>query len=483
MQTPNVRPPAAHSTSSRNADNPFSFEKPPRDGEAFGEVMNRTLTCFRHPAGSSDSTHRQDASSKLSKAHERDARASKDDQTAANSHASVNPNEIHHQNENPPMGNSHESSNALALQDASFGISATTPPGATETRVTSKEAKATPSSPAAQSQSTDTFNTKAPKTSDKTTSSVQPSTDSKTADAKGPEKAAAKTTASGQSDPSAPADSSADPPDAAAVAETQSGDAQNSSDSPVKAAIENASASPPTLHGTSAAKQDMTMKKTAKTPKVAGPAEQDLPGDAAQGSEELPMGQKLAAKASLHGSEKPAAAPVVESPTATRVSVESPVATVTATTTAPATSMDTRVLERTHDIVALHAMRLGQSGSDSLHVVVKPGAGIQLSLELRQSETGIEVRAALHKGNFEQLSRHWPELQQRLEARGVRIGTLATAENFSSTSHHQSKQQSADRDSLSAGAFAEFALAGSMTEAPGTRAARASAYRGWETWA
>ena len=36
---------------------------------------------------------------------------------------------------------------------------------------------------------------------------------------------------------------------------------------------------------------------------------------------------------------------------------------------------------------------------------------------------------------------------------------------------------------LYAGAFAEFALAGSMTEAPAARAARATAYRGWETWA
>lgn len=478
MQTPNVCPPAAHSTSARNADNPFSFEKPPCNGEAFGEVMNRALSSRESNRDADD----RRANEKTSTAKPKKTVRPEHDQTAATNSSAHNPREIHHQNEKLPAGNSHESSNALAPQDASFGISATASPGATETRVISKEVKATSGS-SSESQSTDGLNSKAPKTADKTTSSIQPSADSKTAEAKGPETAAAKSTAADQSDPSAAVDSSADPPDAAAVAETQSCDAENPADSQVKAAIENASASPPALHGTSAAKQDMTMKKTAKTPKVAGPAEQDLPGDAAQGSEELPTGQKLAAKASVHGSEKPAAAPMVESTAATRLSVEPPAATVTATTTAPATSIDTRVLERTHDIVALHAMRLGQSGSDSLHVVVKPGAGIQLSLELRQSETGIEVRAALHKGNFEQLSRHWPELQQRLEARGVRIGTLATAENFSSTSQHQSKQQSADRDSLSAGAFAEFALAGSMTEAPGARAARASAYRGWETWA
>ncbi|HWC60505.1 MAG TPA: hypothetical protein VHC44_12490, partial [Verrucomicrobiae bacterium] len=59
-------------------------------------------------------------------------------------------------------------------------------------------------------------------------------------------------------------------------------------------------------------------------------------------------------------------------------------------------------------------------------------------------------------------------------------------ENYTGNGHqqfNQSKQQSSNQDSLQAGAFAEFALAGSMTEAPGARAARATAYRGWETWA
>jgi hypothetical protein len=153
---------------------------------------------------------------------------------------------------------------------------------------------------------------------------------------------------------------------------------------------------------------------------------------------------------------------------------------------APTNNIDMRVLERTHDIVALHAMRLAETSSDSLHVVVKPGAGIQLSLELRQSAGGIEVHASLHKGDFEHLSQYWPELQQHLEGRGVRVGALTTSENFSSSSHQQfqqSKQQSSQQDPMYAGAFAEFALAGSMTEAPAARAARATAYRGWETWA
>jgi hypothetical protein len=234
------------------------------------------------------------------------------------------------------------------------------------------------------------------------------------------------------------------------------------------------------------------MNKTDKMQKIAEPGVQDLPGNAATGSEELPMAEKIAAQALPHGSEKLDSTITVDSSAAARLSPD-PTAAATTTTAAiaPVANVDSRlrVLERTHDIVALHAMRLDQSGSDSLHVVVKPGGGIQLSLELRQNEGVIEVRAALHKGDFAHLSQHWPDLQQRLEARGVRVGNLASSENLADAGHHefqQSKQQqqpSPDQDPLHAGAFAEFALAGSLREAPAIRAARATAYRGWESWA
>jgi hypothetical protein len=241
--------------------------------------------------------------------------------------------------------------------------------------------------------------------------------------------------------------------------------------------------------GTSAAKQYTTMNKTDKTPKIAGPAEQDLPGKATTGSEDLPMAQKSPATAVLHGSEKPDSTLTVDSSAAVRISPEPTAATAPQAVSPAAVGEENklRVLERTHDIVALHAMRLSQSASDTLHVVVKPGGGIQLSLELRQGEGFIEVNASLHKGDFTHLSQYWPDLQQRLEARGVRVGELGRSENFSETSDQQfqqsKQQQSPDHDPMHAGAFAEFALAGSLREAPATRAARATAYRGWETWA
>lgn len=225
--------------------------------------------------------------------------------------------------------------------------------------------------------------------------------------------------------------------------------------------------------------------------KVAGQTEQDLPGNPSLKGEELPMGQKSSVQALSHISakmESPANADSQATPTLSGAA-EANAPAATSITFSPAIATDTRMrmLERTHDIVALHAMRLAETGSNSLHVVVKPGAGVQLSLELRQNAGVVDVHASLHKGDFELLSQYWPELQQRLEARGVRVGALTTSENFTSTGHqsfqHSKQQQSSNQDSLHAGAFAEFALAGSMTEAPAKRAARATAYRGWETWA
>ena len=208
--------------------------------------------------------------------------------------------------------------------------------------------------------------------------------------------------------------------------------------------------------------------------------EQDLPGNPALGSEELPEGQKLSAKAPVHG-EKPDAT-AIELPTRISTSVDSPAPTVTAVAPASSSGIDSRVLESTHDIVALHAMRLNETGSDSLRVVVKPGDGIQLSLELRQSARGIEVSAELHKGDFQQLNQHWSDLQQRLEARGVRVGTLTTAENYTGAHQqfNQSKQQSTNQDSLQAGAFAEFALSGSVTRSARSPTPLTPFYRGWE---
>jgi hypothetical protein len=161
-------------------------------------------------------------------------------------------------------------------------------------------------------------------------------------------------------------------------------------------------------------------------------------------------------------------------------------ATATAVTATPVVDLGSRAMERTHDMVALHALRLVDSNQDSMRVVIKPGAGMQMSLEMRQHGDTIDARMTLQRGDFSPLSRHWPELQQRLEQRGIRLATPTggdTADTGGGAGgFHQSAREYTPSDPEAASAFAAFALAGPVSTPPAPALAAFPAH-GWETWA
>jgi hypothetical protein len=146
-----------------------------------------------------------------------------------------------------------------------------------------------------------------------------------------------------------------------------------------------------------------------------------------------------------------------------------------------------QTLDRTQDLMTLHASRLVDAKTDSLQVVIKPDTGTQLSLELRQRGGGIEAQAILQKGDFENLKQHWPELQQRLEQRGIKLAPLTNTDNQTSGSgsqgFKQQPDQSAEREPLLAGAFAGFGPAGARTNLPAEPAGQPASSRGWQSWA
>jgi hypothetical protein len=127
------------------------------------------------------------------------------------------------------------------------------------------------------------------------------------------------------------------------------------------------------------------------------------------------------------------------------------------------TDAHVRTAERTSEMVALHAVRLARSDMDSLSVVIKPGAGTELSLELRQKNGGIEAQAVLQRGDFQALNQHWPDLQQKLEQRGIKLAPLGGENNLSSGDLGQfsrgQKNQSNEESAQQASAFAEFTVA------------------------
>jgi hypothetical protein len=141
-----------------------------------------------------------------------------------------------------------------------------------------------------------------------------------------------------------------------------------------------------------------------------------------------------------------------------------------------------RALDRAHDMMTLHTMRLVESKSDMLSVIIKPAVGTELSLELRQHAGGVEVRATLTRGDHEFLSQHWPDLQQRLELRGIKLAPLGGEANLSADDQRQFQQpQTSQEDAAQqASAFAEFAAAGAVG---GATARLAAIHEGWESWA
>ena len=237
----------------------------------------------------------------------------------------------------------------------------------------------------------------------------------------------------------------------------------------------------PADDGTGVATLNLPMKNSHKTNNVAGLAGKVLPGDAAgpgAGKVLPPLPLAAPVRVTDGGSTDSNIIPPISAAVATADFSAAPAAAVPAFMEARM-----RTLERTHDMVALHAVRLVEGQTDSLSVVLKPGAGTELSLQLRQRDGGIEATAVLQRGDFQLMNQHWPELQQRLEQRGIKLAPLGSEADFSADSGSGFKQQqqaSQEAEAQKASAFAEFALAG---RALGATARLAVGVSGWESWA
>lgn len=234
--------------------------------------------------------------------------------------------------------------------------------------------------------------------------------------------------------------------------------------------------------GITSAQQQQPMKKAQPAFKPAEPTEQNLPSEAPkQAQTATPRSHAAATVASEPRSEP-------NSLLTPSTAIDSTTGTTTSATSHAQTLAGNEArllsLERTHELVALHAVRLKESGASTMRVVLEPGNDVHLSLELRRNNDGIEAQVVLHRGDYQFLSRHWPDLQQRLESRGVHLASLENSPQSSANNHessNQPKRRTAPEDSGSA--LSEFVFAGSMTESPANRRARRRTYAGWESWA
>ncbi len=221
--------------------------------------------------------------------------------------------------------------------------------------------------------------------------------------------------------------------------------------------------------GISVAQQVLAMQKAANMHESAGLSEQNLPGGSAAGAISTHTG----------GSEISLAAAA----TAFSHEISSPGLSGDIFTAVDSTS-SLRAIERVQDLVSAHALRLHDSAGDALHVVIKPGSGLQLSLNLQMRGKEIEVQALLERGDFQLLSRHWPQLQQQLEPRGIHLAPLAANGQFAGSSgenFRQPNERPTRDDAIAIGDYTEFPAAGTTVMRPLSPGAKI--LRGWESWA
>ena len=234
--------------------------------------------------------------------------------------------------------------------------------------------------------------------------------------------------------------------------------------------------------GTGVATDGVQMKKTGNENKVAGLDEQVLPGGT--------NGTAREAVTSPHPSLTP-----IRTLENKNSDFNLPLTAVTTPATDRSDSpniialpslADTRMreVERTHDLVSLHAVRMVETKADSVSVVIRPSAGTELSLELRHRNGMVEAAAVLQRGDFQLMNQHWPELQQKLEQRGIKLSALGGEGNFSTTDNgnfSQRQQPSSEEAAQQASAFADFTVA--MNRGGATARLAPVTPDGWESWA
>jgi hypothetical protein len=233
-----------------------------------------------------------------------------------------------------------------------------------------------------------------------------------------------------------------------------------------------AALTPVATDGTSTANQDDFVGGDVKANKNEGSTGQILPGSGVPElrGNDLPVRTETLtpATASIAATQKD----LITTTTAEGERVENPAVT----------DLNLQTMERTHELVALHAMRLSEMNTGTMQVVIKPEAGTQLSLELRQRGNGVEAQAVLQQGDFKHLNQHWPELQQRLEQRGIKLASL-TDNGIAGNSHGGGGGRFEPKQNQSVETFAGYASTGSVAGTFTPVKPRVTTHAGWETWA
>ena len=144
------------------------------------------------------------------------------------------------------------------------------------------------------------------------------------------------------------------------------------------------------------------------------------------------------------------------------------------------------------EAIRTHVELLKTNAVDKLDVVLRPDAQTAIRLQVETVNGIIQVQARCERGDFALLDAHWGTIQNSLANQGVRVEPLQqgnSAQFQQSSQNFQDFQESLGRDSkqepredfLREEFFVEQEF--SLLQQPRPKGARASAIRGWQSWA
>ncbi|HEX7653668.1 MAG TPA: hypothetical protein VF607_09185, partial [Verrucomicrobiae bacterium] len=164
--------------------------------------------------------------------------------------------------------------------------------------------------------------------------------------------------------------------------------------------------------GTGVAIDGLSMKKSENMNKVAGTEEQVLPvGNIGTAPKAVSTGRSASIPVqNLDAASQPINLPISSGDLTGSKSAD----TATSINLSSLNEIRQRDVEQTHEMIALHAIRVVQTKADSLQVVLRPDGGTELALDVRHRNGTVEAQATLQNGDYELMNRHWAELQQKL---------------------------------------------------------------------
>jgi len=105
-----------------------------------------------------------------------------------------------------------------------------------------------------------------------------------------------------------------------------------------------------------------------------------------------------------------------------------------------------RVMEVWQGRVSEAILEFRRMGTQAMQLVLRPDGETEVRLQFQLRDGRVDVQAQLQRGEFQQVTAHWAQLQQLLAQQGVRLGELEPQPGRPQTSAESEQFQSPERE-------------------------------------